>query len=153
MSERAEEFDRLSLVIERLVRSLRSHRGSHGLSPAAAAALGNLVDVGTMGVSELARMSSVTQPAMSQLIPRLVADGLVERTTDDRDRRSVMLTATPRGREVYLERRAERAARIEQAVSRLPVTDRSTLAAAVPVLERLTDVSDADIPDTGSDKK
>lgn len=144
MSDVEQEIERLPLVIERMVRALRMIHGDGGLTPAAASALGYLVDVGAMGVSELARLSSVTQPAMSQLTARLVGEGLVERGADDSDRRSVILSATSDGREAYRRRRAVRAERIDRAVSQLPQSDRTTLAAAVPVLERLFDLSDND---------
>src|SRR5579884_3837113 len=50
-------------------------------------------------ITELAAEERVTQPAITLLVNRLVERGWVERATDPSDRRAVLVTLTPAGKE------------------------------------------------------
>jgi DNA-binding MarR family transcriptional regulator len=70
-----------------------------GVTPAQAEVLRVLEDYAPLtlaGLGELLLCETGTGP--SRLVDRLVTQGLVERTTDASDRRSVALTLTPAGR-------------------------------------------------------
>ncbi len=56
---------------------------------------------GDMSVGELAKSLRVAMPTVTQSTDSLVARGLVERYTDDKDRRQVRLRITPEGRTVF----------------------------------------------------
>src|SRR3954452_20584632 len=53
---------------------------------------------GTLTPSELADITLRSTGGMTQIIDRLVADGLVRRTPDAADRRRVVVALTPKGR-------------------------------------------------------
>lgn len=54
---------------------------------------------GPVRLTDLHRRVLLSQPALSRLVDRLVARGLVERCDDPGDRRAVRITLTARGRE------------------------------------------------------
>jgi len=128
---------RLSVVIEQLVRRLRTEAAEGGISPSVAAALGRLHRQGPLRVTELARLEGVSQPAMTQLAARMEVDGLVERTAPGDDRRGVLVSLTAHGRQVLERRRSLRTASLEAMLARLGEEERTALLAALPALERL----------------
>ncbi|KHL00971.1 hypothetical protein LK10_18335 [Sinomonas humi] len=123
--------------MEQLTRRLRSVAAVGGISPSAASALARLEAEGPLRITELARAEGVSQPAMTQLVGRLESDGLVARETPDDDRRSVLVASTPRGREVFSQRRKRRDAHLRELLETLEPTDRAAIEAALPALERL----------------
>lgn len=73
---------------------------SAGLSPAKYQALDQLSRAGRpMALSELADCLHCVRSNVTQLVDRLEADGLVQRTADPRDRRATRATLTSRGTE------------------------------------------------------
>jgi DNA-binding MarR family transcriptional regulator len=141
---------RLSLLLEQLVRMLRTVASQGGITPTTAAVLSRLTLRGPMRITELARSEGVTQPAMTQLVARMESEQLVSRTTVADDRRSVLVTPTDHGRRVLDERRARRTAFLEELITGLDTDERAAIAAALPALERLVDsqpASDSPLPD------
>jgi len=53
---------------------------------------------GACGISEVGSHLGVTNAAASQMVEKLVQQGLLERAEDPRDRRAKQLTLTPKGR-------------------------------------------------------
>lgn len=51
-------------------------------------------------VSDISKKLLVTTPTVTQLIKKLMADGLVKRTVDPDDRRSVGIELTPKGEQI-----------------------------------------------------
>lgn len=140
MDTETSEADRLMRVVERIVRVFRAHSATESLSFAAASALNTLAAVGPQGITRLARVQGVSQPAMTQLVDRLASDGLVERRPQDDDRRSVLVTLTPAGEQTVAERRSRRLARFENELDVLAAGERAAIAAALPALENLAQV-------------
>ncbi len=71
-----------------------------GLSMAKFSALSQLARAGEpLPLGELAERLSCVRSNMTQLMDRLVADGLVQRTNDPNDRRIIRAELTPLGRE------------------------------------------------------
>jgi DNA-binding MarR family transcriptional regulator len=99
--------------------------------------LHTLVERGPLRLGELTATEQVSQPAITQMITRLEAEGLVERRPDPHDGPAVLVRPTEAGRAVVLDRRADRVARISPLLDRLTAAEREALAAALPVLERL----------------
>lgn len=86
-------------------RQLATLMAQIGLTPAQSEALRIIADHGPLALKDLGAMlvcDSGTSP--SRIVDRLVADGLVQRDTDEHDRRQLRLAATPQG--------AERAAQV-----------------------------------------
>ena len=59
----------------------------------------------SLRMATLAENAHLTQSALSRLVSRLEADGLVERKTCDQDRRSLFVGLTEAGRQRYTEAR------------------------------------------------
>lgn len=74
-----------------------------GVSPAQGWLLMKLFVAGPARQTELAEDLMVTRSAISQLVTKLEHDGLVSRETSSDDRRSAVLSLTPRGESVITE--------------------------------------------------
>lgn len=135
---------RLGAALDRLTRLLRRSSLPGDLSPAAASTLYTLVTTGPARLTALAAAEHVSQPAMTQLVARLEAAGLVARGADPDDGRVVIVSATDAGRDLSLARRAARGEVLATLLGRLPRDQRDAIAAAVPALEGLVALGDAD---------
>lgn len=94
-----------------------------------------------LAVSELAVRRGCSQPAMSQMVERLVAAGLVVRGPAGHDRRVAVVSATAQGRAVLGENRRRAAAVLGERMLELPAAQRELLDRAAPVLDRLLEES------------
>lgn len=128
-------------TVERAARLLREISTTGDMSPTTAAVLSRLDRLGPTRLTELARTSGVTQPAMSQLVTRLDHDGLAARAPSPEDGRVVLVTLTDRGRDRLETRRAERRAALAEILHDVPADDRRAVAAALPALDRLFTVA------------
>jgi DNA-binding MarR family transcriptional regulator len=72
---------------------------------------------------------------MTRLVAGLESDGLVTRTPAAADRRTLVVAATERGRDILVAGRARRVAALETLLERVPDRDRRALEAAVRVIE------------------
>lgn len=64
--------------------------------------LESLYRSGECKMSDIAKYINVTTAAMTGVVERLVRDGYVVRTSDDKDRRIVMVKLTPKGNAVLM---------------------------------------------------
>ncbi|MGH3425417.1 MAG: MarR family transcriptional regulator [Nocardioidaceae bacterium] len=108
------------------------------LSRTAAYSLGALHRLGPIRLTALAEHEAVSQPAMTGLIRRLEAAGLVTREDDPDDGRAVLVGLTDTGRARVEARRRRYAALIEDMLRDLDPDDLDHLVAALPALRRLT---------------
>ena len=90
-------------------------------------------------ITELAATEGITQPAVTQLANRLERRGYVERRTDERDGRVVLVALTDAGRDALERVRAEYRALLHEEMATLDDGELETLAAAVEILDRLID--------------
>jgi DNA-binding MarR family transcriptional regulator len=88
---------------------------------------------------DLAALDHCSQPVMTTQVRLLEDAGLVSRTTDSADARSVRIHITAEGRSVLAQVHAERGAAIDQHLARLDNADRRTLAEAVRIMRGLLD--------------
>jgi DNA-binding MarR family transcriptional regulator len=91
-------YHRVSCVLDRALQT------EHGISGSEFAVLEQLADARpehSMRMHELGEHAHVTQSALSRLVARLEADGLVERTMCSDDRRSVFTCLTAAGLKLY----------------------------------------------------
>jgi DNA-binding MarR family transcriptional regulator len=123
--------------LERLVRLLRSVTPAHGLSLTAVTTLSDLERSGPRRLTDLAGGEGVTQPAMTQLVARLQAMGLVTRTADPTDGRVVLVSISEEGRAELRRRRDVRADALRGMLAELSETDRRALLDALPVIDKL----------------
>lgn len=121
-----------------------------GVSLTAGSTLGLLLRSGAQRLTALAEREAVSQPAMTGLVSRLQAAGLVERRADPSDGRAVLVELTAMGRALIQDRRARRAAALEELLDVLDPGERARFDAAIPALRRLVDHSadnDHHVPD------
>lgn len=133
----AETADQLHSAAIHLLRLLRQEDRAAGQSGPRLSALSVLVFGGPMAMSALAAAEQVRPPTITKLVQDLERDGLVERIRDKQDRRVLVVRATPAGRQVLMEGRRRRVARLAAALDALPGTDRAMLARAALVIEGL----------------
>jgi DNA-binding MarR family transcriptional regulator len=90
-------YHRISCVLDRTLQA------DHGISGSEFAVLEQLAsaDSCSLRLHDLGTTVHVTQSALSRLVARLEADGLLERAMCTEDRRSVFARLTPAGRELY----------------------------------------------------
>jgi DNA-binding MarR family transcriptional regulator len=132
--------DTIAASFERLFGLLRRMTPVDGMSLTAASTLGRLHRGGPRRLTELAGLEGVTQPAMTQLVSRLERDGLAHRAADPADGRVVLVQVTDAGREAIQQRRAARAKRLSELLAALAPAERSAITAALPALDRLSDL-------------
>ena len=96
--ETMSRYHRLTCVLDRALES------AHGITGSEFAVLEQLAEARpdcSLKMHDLGEHVHVTQSALSRLVARLEADGLVERVMCTDDRRSVFARLTPTGRELY----------------------------------------------------
>lgn len=96
----------------------------------------------TATVSEVAEAMGVAVPTASTMVRKMAEKGLLDRTTDPNDGRSVLLSLSPVGRQVFRETTERRTQSMARLLDNLTEPDLHILSEAIPVLERL--VSQAD---------
>jgi DNA-binding MarR family transcriptional regulator len=130
--------EQLELSVTRLAHVLL-RGGGPGLSRSAASVLHRLATAGPQRIGDLALWEAVAQPSMTALVGRLEGQGLLARGDDPDDRRAVRVRVTAAGEELLAARRAARAEVLGARLAALSAAERATLAAAVPLLERLAE--------------
>lgn len=133
----------LRISVGRLARRLRVERAVPGqteplLSDTQFAALANLEKHGAMSPGELAEHEKVQPPSMTRVIAALEEYHLVTRAAHQSDRRQVVLTVTPAGRDLVIKSRRRRDAWLAKRLAELTPQERATLRAAAPILEKLS---------------
>jgi len=133
----------LRISVSRLARRLRAQRTTSGMTEAVLsetqlAALSALEVHQAMTPGELAEHEKVQPPSMTRVIAALEAGGLVTRMPHPTDRRQVVLTVTPAGRDVVTQARRRKEAWLALRLKELTPQERATLRAAAPILEKLS---------------
>lgn len=126
----------VSRDLDRLIARLRAvvGRGAEelerrmGLSSGQLAALRS-IDDGATGVGDVARACVTHMSNASRSVDALVRDGLVDRSTDPRDRRAVILTLTDDGTATRAEMDRHRDQVVTAGLSGLDAEERRTLVA------------------------
>jgi DNA-binding MarR family transcriptional regulator len=129
----------LRTTVVRLNHSLRQPVARRGVTPTRLTVLATLEKSGPMRAGDLAERLSVTAASMSRLVEALEEGGWVDRQPDPDDRRAQLLHLTGEGRETLETLRREGTGELAEAIRRLSEDDRDRLAAALPVLVRLSD--------------
>lgn len=92
---------------------------------------------GPMRVTDLVATEQIKQPALTSLINKLEAKGLVHREPDPADRRAVLLSLTAAGEHIVQSRHDDRATKLAHLIGRLSQRERTTLSRIGPVLQGL----------------
>jgi DNA-binding MarR family transcriptional regulator len=107
------------------------------LTPTRVAILLAVVRGGPIRLSELAAAEGINPTMLSRAISHLLEAELIERTSDEADRRSAWVQPTPAGRRVVQAIRVERTDAVKLALAALDPDDREQLERALPALEAL----------------
>ncbi len=129
----------MRLAVARLHRRARKEGISSGddLTASRLAALASIEKLGPLTLGELAAEEQVQPPSMTRIVTRLEEQGLVVRTVDPDDRRVARVAVTAAGASLLTVTRTRRNAFLTQRVDRFTDEERATLAAALPLLERI----------------
>ncbi len=103
---------------------------------------------GECNVSEVGSHLDISNPAASQLIQRLVDEGLVVRQAMQSDRRAKTLTLTAKGQALVDAAIATRHAGLAQLAAGLDETEKERIRAALLALLAAGQTTDSDIPRT-----
>ncbi|MCZ2402163.1 winged helix DNA-binding protein [Paenarthrobacter sp. Z7-10] len=98
----------------------------------------NMVAEGPARVSDIARNSGIRVPSATEQIIRLEAARLVTRGPDAHDARVVLVSLTPKGREVLAGANNRRNKMLAAQLATLSAADREAITAAIPALNRLS---------------
>jgi DNA-binding MarR family transcriptional regulator len=129
--------NRLHSVAIHLLRRVRQEDPLTGLSPARLSALSVIGFGGPRTISELAEAEQVALPTISRIVAALVAEELVERRADARDRRAIHLIVTPKGMEVLREGQRRRTAQLGNLLAQLTPAEQETIEHAIASMERM----------------
>ena len=129
---------RLRVALARLSRRLRRHELA-GLTPTQLAALATIGKTGPMRLGDLAAAEGIAPSTLTRLVTALEDSGYVQRTTDPSDARASTLAITAHGQEALERIRTETTLMLTASLELLTPEQRSTLAAALPVLEQLAE--------------
>jgi DNA-binding MarR family transcriptional regulator len=137
LSEVASE---LTVVVGRFVRRVRQLHEQGELTLSELSVLARLDRGGPLSAGLLAEQERVTPQAMSQLVATLEERGMVARAADPGDARRFRLSVTPAARRLLAGRRSTKARQIARALAAtLTTAEQRQLAAALPLLDRVTD--------------
>jgi DNA-binding MarR family transcriptional regulator len=136
----APQAQQLAADLDQRLRALnRVMRGvaGYGMSLTAATVLARLRDLGPQRITELAIAEAVAQPTMTSLVHRLERDGFVERRSDERDARVVLVVITAAGHARLAQVREARSSALAVRLAALDPQEQAVLAAALPALDHL----------------
>jgi DNA-binding MarR family transcriptional regulator len=132
---------RLRAVIGGIHRRLRKtpSAAAAGLTPTRISVLLSVARSGPVKLSELANKEGLNPTLLSRVVGDLADSGLLERATDEGDRRAAWVKATSTGKRVAERMRRERTDALYVALAALPESDRVLVERALPSLELLAE--------------
>jgi DNA-binding MarR family transcriptional regulator len=122
------------VFMRRSMHEFRQFSKDSGLSMSQMSALFHIHYGGECGVSDVGEHLGVTNAAASQMIDRLVQQGLLERSEDPNDRRAKNLALTPRGLALVHQAIQARMRWMEQLTTSLTSDQQQAIAAALTAL-------------------
>lgn len=136
-AETSDLADRLHSAAIHLLRRLRREDDASGLPAPQLSALSVIVFGGPITLGALAVAEQVRPPTITRLVEKLESAGLVKRTSDATDKRVSRVEATARGAKLLHDGRRRRVASLTASLASLPVGERTAIAKALPVLEKV----------------
>ena len=138
MTRTAELASELRVAVMRLARRLRTERPDTGLSLTQIATLGTIDRHGSLTPREIAEHERVQPPSMTRVLAGLEQLGLIVRTPHDRDGRQHHVSLTRAAQDLLREDKRRREAWLAQRLAELTIEERELLAAAAPIIDRIT---------------
>jgi DNA-binding MarR family transcriptional regulator len=135
------DVDRLATAIEDFNTVFIRLASVQKLNFSTLSVLHSLLRGGPMRLTDLLATEQIKQPALTSLVSKLEAAGLVSRRPDPSDGRAALLSLTSAGEMVVQSRHADRVAKLARLTDRLDDRDRAVLADAQQVLSRLVAIA------------
>lgn len=138
----------LRAVIGRLSRRLRPTPTAvaAGLTPTRISVLLSVVREGPIRLSDLADTEGINPTQLSRAVAHLLEAGLIERSSDEGDRRAAWVKPTAAGKRLTERIRRERTDALNVALAELAPEHRRLIDEALPALEELAEQLKGDRP-------
>jgi DNA-binding MarR family transcriptional regulator len=128
--------DGVRTTVTRLSRELRQQAAT-SMTATQLSVLGSIHRAGSISLGELAGRERLSAPMISKVVASLEDQDLIERSTDEHDRRVCLVRVSRAGRR-WIDRELARSnARIADRLQALTARERAAVAAALPLLDRL----------------
>jgi DNA-binding MarR family transcriptional regulator len=127
----------LRVALVRSTRRLRLERSSDEITDGQYSVLAALSKLGPLTPGQLADRDHVKPPSMSRTVDALAGAGLVARGKHPTDQRQVLVTITEAGEQEVRETRRRRDAWLAKRLAGLTLAERTTLAEATVILQRI----------------
>lgn len=137
------DVTRLRVAIARVSRSLRRHELA-GLTPTQLSALATVEQAGPLRLGDLAAAEKIAPSTLTRLVTVLEERGYVARRPVPGDARASTLLITPDGHAILERIRRESTILLADNLRTLSPDELTALAAALPALERIANVSPPD---------
>ena len=124
----------LGVSMHRSFHHLICHVRENGLSMSQWGALVHIHRMGHSGVTDLGEHLGVSSPAASQMLDRLVQQGLILRTEDPSDRRAKQLVLTDKGLRMLQGGTPARQKWLQELAEALSDSEKETVSAALDLL-------------------
>jgi DNA-binding MarR family transcriptional regulator len=131
--------ERLGAATSRLQALLRRQFAQAEITLTQARTLTTLATRGPHRVTDLALLEQVAQPTMSNLVARLEDHGLVQRSPDPSDTKVTLISITREGTKQWRSLVALRTNLLASGLALLTASEKKSLEAALPALERLVE--------------
>ena len=120
-----------------LLRKLRRADARSGLNAPRLSALSVIVFGGPLTLGQLAEAEQVRPPTMTRIVHALEAQGLVRKSANAEDRRTIHLSATMKGKRVMLEARKRRVGSLATQIGKRSRGEQARLRDAMGILNGL----------------
>ena len=128
---------RIRVALARINRSLRLS-SDRTITPSQTSALARIGESGSLRLGVLATLEGIAPATMSKVVDSLDTQGLVQRGPDALDGRACLIQLSSDGQALLHRLRATSDAAIDQSLASLSPTERTTVQRALPVLEKLS---------------
>jgi DNA-binding MarR family transcriptional regulator len=129
--------DQLHSAAIHLLRRLRRVDAVSGLNAPRLSALSVIVFGGPVTLGELADAEQVRPPTMTRIVHALEKQGLITKTRDESDRRTVHISATLKGRKLLIEGRNRRIHLLAIQIDSLNEEEQAALRNTVAVMKKV----------------
>lgn len=137
-SDQEEIAASLYLSINKLTQRLRHITLPRGFTPERLRTLATINAHGPISVTGLAAMERVRPATVSRMIASLEGEGLIRRREVKHDKRSVLISTTPKGRQMYFRANQEYMKRIRSAIGGLDAEEVELVRSLAALLEQLS---------------
>ncbi len=137
---------RLRRCIRILDRQLWKFHSRVGLSPSQYEILVTIAFKGPIQISDLVLLTNMNPTMVSRVLTKLEGDKLIQRSRSADDARTAILSSTKSGHEVLERVRMQSALYLDEGLSQLSHNDFQVLVDALPVLEKLIELTPRSAP-------